>query len=125
MNSSEEQKGPGGPGAGASPSGGESAFDALKPNVQPLEAAPADGSAAAAEYADGYPHEPAIPSPQAAPAPPIVPDVISRPSAPLPVKSPRRPGGGGKTPPPPPSGGGGEPPDEDDRMLRMSFLEHL
>src|ERR1051326_1537455 len=118
MNSSEEPKGTGVP-----PAGGPSAGDA-SPHATPDAAKPEDPSLHAAEqadaYDDGYPHEPPVHE---------QPPVAVKPEPP-PTKAvatvPRRPGGGGKTPPPPapPSGGDGGG-DEEDRMLRMSFLEHL
>jgi sec-independent protein translocase protein TatC len=108
MNSSEEQKGAGAPGTGATPPGG-------------------DAPPVASEYEDGYPHEPEVSGPAPAPPPvktaPAPPPGKTRRPASLPGK-----GGGGKTPPPPGGGGddgegGGD--DEEDYMLRMSFLEHL
>src|SRR5262245_36810999 len=104
MNPSEEKKGTGVPPAG-SPSAGEGSLHTAEPSY---------------EYDDGYPHEPPVSS---------EPEAVSK-SEPVVSKevavTPRPAGGGRKPPPPPPptdSGGGGD--DEEDRMLRMSFLEHL
>lgn len=104
MNSSEEQKGTGVP-----PVGGASA------GAGPQPAEPVDS------YSDSYPQEPAVEEPVRAAARP-------EPTATKEVATlPRRPGGGGRKPPPPPTSGGGDGggDDEEDRMLRMSFLEHL
>src|SRR5215471_1816407 len=103
MNSSEEQKGAGAPGMG-----GVSSAGGTPPVHTP------------STYDDGYPRDPENESPAAYSAPPVTPVVETGSRAVA-----RRPanGGGGETPPPP-SGGGGED-DEDDRVLRMSFLEHL
>ena len=104
MNSSEEQKGTGVP-----PVGGASA------GAGPQPAEPVDS------YSDSYPQEPAIEEPVRAATRP-------EPAATKEVATvPRRAGGGGRKPPPPPTSGGGDGggDDEEDRMLRMSFLEHL
>ena len=104
MNSSEDQKGTGVP-----PAGGASAA------AGPQPAEPVDS------YSDSYPQEPAIEEPARAATRP-------EPAATKEVATvPRRPGGGGRKPPPPPTSGGGDGggDDEEDRMLRMSFLEHL
>jgi sec-independent protein translocase protein TatC len=104
MNSSEEQKGAGAPGTGATP-----------PADQPSHATP--------EYEDGYPHEPDISTP-APPAPSVkAPRPSPPPGPPKPAGLLGRIGGGGSTPPPPSGEDGAD--DEDDYMLRMSFLEHL
>jgi sec-independent protein translocase protein TatC len=102
MNFSEDQKGTGVP-----PAGGASA------GAGPQAAEPAES------YSDSYPQEPGLAEPVAAakPQPATTTEVAT---------VPRRPGGGGRKPPPPPPSGGGEGgDDEEDRMLRMSFLEHL
>src|SRR3954452_2237067 len=137
MNSSEEQKGPGAPGTGGTPSAGEPVGDALQPDTKPLKAA--DGGGVSSEPADGYPHEPEHVAPVLSSAPPVVPtapSVTETPSSPRRTAdtaadtTTRAPGsaGGGKTPPPPSGGDGGdgdEEDGEDNYMLRMSFLEHL
>jgi sec-independent protein translocase protein TatC len=105
MNSSEEQKGAGAPGAAS---------------VPPGDAVPST-TANAGDYEDGYPHEPEISS--AVPSAPPV-KTSSGSSEAKTAVSPAK--GGGGNPPPPPSGNdGGDEDDDDDYMLRMSFLEHL
>lgn len=106
MNSSEEQKGAGAPGAGATPPAPEPAFEASHP------------------YDDGNPREAEMSVPVAS-APPVSVETPAAEASKALVKSPGKPGGG--TPPPPTGGGGGddEGGEEDDYMLRMSFLEHL
>src|SRR2546427_1768073 len=117
MNPSEEQKGTAVPPADTASAGSGSPNDPPKAgdssSVHPAEPVQ--------DYDDGYPHEPPVeePAPVAVkPEPPPTKEVAT---------VPRRPGGGGKKPPPPPppSGGGGDGDDEEDRMLRMSFLQHL
>ena len=109
MNSSEEQKGAGAPGAGGTPPAGDAA-----PRDQQFEDEYSSGSQQSAP-------PPSSPSVTVAPPSTAVSAPASRPSA---GKS----NTGGKTPPPPPSGGGGDGEggdDDDSYMLRMSFLEHL
>ncbi len=104
MNSSEEQKGAGAPGAEVTPT--------------------PDASAESPQYDDGYPHEPEIATPVVS-APPVTVQPAPPPAVPRRLPAPGK-SGGGKTPPPPSGGGdGGGGDDEDDYMLRMSFLEHL
>src|SRR5438105_4851560 len=117
MNPSEEQKGTAVPPAGGTSAGEGSLNDAPKTGDSSPPHTPEPVG-----YDDGYPHEPPVQdaAPVAVkPEPPPTKEV---------ARVPRRPAGGGKTPPPPPpasgsEGGGGD--DEEDRMLRMSFLEHL
>src|SRR5436190_17745283 len=120
MNSSEEQKGPGAPGTGGTPSAGEPAVDALQPNPKPFEAA-ADGGGVSTPYdvgqqEDGYPHEPENVAPVSSSAPPLTP-VVTAPSntsnaddssGGAMMRLPGQGGGGGKTPPPPSDGDGGD-----------------
>jgi sec-independent protein translocase protein TatC len=135
MNSSEEQKGPGAPGTGGTPSAGEPAADALQPNTKPFEAA-SDGGGVSADHGadvpkDGSSREPEHVAPESSSAPPVIPPAPepssagADPAAGAMIRPPGKAGGGGKTPPPPPGDDDDEEGGEDSYMLRMSFLEHL